>query len=529
MQQHTHLHPTQNWYTHKFQFAADKEYQFMAKTLPNTYLISLVHLNRQSSAPLYRQLCDSLRAAILKGQLEPGVCLPSSRDMAETLEVSRNTVLNAFDLLIAEGYLEPREGSGTYVSKRLNENPVLPKRDQSPQVVKTRLLSSRADRYRQIAQRGAAAGNAASAPPKLDAPFMVGLPDLAAFPAKLWAQVTAQHARALSPRHFAGQALAGYRPLQEVIAAYLNSARALHCTPEQIIITAGTQGALRLALDVLLNEGDAVWMESPGYMSGVAAIYAAGGRLFNVPVDAEGIDVEAGMVLASEARLAYVTPSHQFPTGVTMSLDRRFKLLQWAERVGAWIIEDDYDSEYRYSGPPLAALQGLDSNGHVLYMGTFSKVLFPSLRLGYLVVPSDLVEVFHAARWTSDQHPPLLQQIVVADFMIEGHFTRHIRRMRTHYMEKRNALVTAADDLLGDLLRFEATDAGLHVTGWLPEGVSDTEVAGRARECGVMALPVSRLSIEPSARPGLVLGFGNVPLDAIRSGVEKLAQALEYL
>jgi GntR family transcriptional regulator/MocR family aminotransferase len=493
----------------------------MAKTLPNTYLISLVHLNRQSSVPLYRQLCDSLRTAILSGQLEPGVCLPSSRDMAETLEVSRNTVLNAFDLLIAEGYLEPREGSGTYVSTRLSEKPVLPKRDQ-PTAPANRPLAARADRYRQIARR-----SVGIAPPKFDAPFMVGLPDLEAFPAKLWAQLTAQHARALSSRHFANQALGGYRPLQEVIAAYLNSARALRCTPDQIIITAGTQGALRLALDVLLNEGDAVWMESPGYMSAVAAIYAVGGRLVNVPVDAEGIQVEAAM--ASEARLAYVTPSHQFPTGVTMSLDRRFKLLAWAEQTGAWIIEDDYDSEYRYSGPPLAALQGLDSGGHVLYMGTFSKVLFPSLRLGYLVVPADLIDIFQTARWTSDQHPPLLQQIVVADFMIEGHFTRHIRRMRAHYMEKRNELITAADELLGERLRFEAVDAGLHVTGWLPDGVSDTEAAGKAREHGIVALPVSRLSIEPSTRPGLVLGFGNVPLEAIRSGVEKLARALEHL
>lgn len=500
----------------------------MAKSLPNTFLISLVHLNRQSSAPLYRQLCDSLRTAILTGQLEPGVCLPSSRDMAETLAVSRNTVLNAFDLLIAEGYLEPREGSGTYVSARLHEKPAPPKGDQAAEVA-DRKLAARADRYRRIAQRGVANGNVPNGAPKLDTPFMVGLPDLGAFPAKLWAQLTAQHARALSPRHFAAQPQGGYRPLQEVIAAYLNSARALRCAPEQIIITAGAQGALRLALDVLLDEGDPVWMECPGYMSAVAAIYAAGGRLVSVPVDWEGIDVEIGARLASEARLAYVTPSHQFPTGVTMSLDRRFKLLQWAERTGGWIIEDDYDSEYRYSGPPLAALQGLDSGGHVLYIGTFSKVLFPSLRLGYLVVPADLIDVFHAARWTADQHPPLLQQIVVADFMIEGHFTRHIRRMRAHYMEKRNALITAADDLLGDRLSFEATDAGLHVTGWLPDGVSDTEASDRAREHGIAALPVSRLSLEPSSRPGLVLGFGNVPLEAIRPGIEKLTEALAHI
>jgi GntR family transcriptional regulator/MocR family aminotransferase len=498
----------------------------MPKTLPNTFLISLVHLNRQSSAPLYRQLCDSLRAAILKRQLEPGVCLPSSRDMAEMLDLSRNTVLNAFDMLIAEGYLEPREGSGTYVSDRLSENPVIPKQ-MPPEAPTPRPLSARADRYRKIRERGAGASGAQATPPRLDSSFMVGLPDLGAFPAKLWAQLTAQHARALSARHFAMQPVAGYRPLQEVIAAYLNSARALRCTPEQIIITAGAQGALRLALDVLLDEGEPVWMESPGYMSASAAIYAAGGALVSVPVDGEGIDIEAGAALAADARLAYVTPSHQFPTGATMSLDRRFRLLHWAARAGAWIIEDDYDSEYRYSGGPLAALQGLDAGGRVIYIGTFSKVLFPSLRLGYLVAPADLIDVFHAARWTSDHHPPLLQQIVVADFMIEGHFTRHIRRMRAHYMAKRDALLDAAQAVIGSRLRFEATDAGLHLTGWLPPGTSDDEAARRAREHGVLALPVSRLSVEPSARPGLVLGFGNVPLDAIRPAVERLASALD--
>jgi GntR family transcriptional regulator / MocR family aminotransferase len=493
----------------------------MARTLPNTFLLSLVQLDRTAATPLYRQMYQGLRQAILNRQLEPGVCLPSSRDLASMLEVSRNTVLNAFDLLIAEGYLEPREGSGTYVSARLFGDT---KAATTPAVGK-RALSQRGERYRRIAAFGS--GDALQARFNPDAAFLMGMPDLEAFPYRLWARLTAQHARALSRRHFSGQNSAGYRPLQEAVTAYLTTARGVRCTPEQVFITAGAQEAIHLVVNALLDPGDEIWFEDPGYMLASGAIYASGAKTVYVPVDEEGIDVDAGIRLSPGARMAYVTPSHQFPTGVTMTLTRRFKLLDWAQSADAWIIEDDYDSEYRYHSPPLASLQGLDEQQRVLYVGTFSKVLFPSLRLGYLVAPPDLIDVFRAARMMMNMHPPILSQIVVAEFMIEGHFTRHIRRMRQRYAEKHDLLLEAARQYLGDRLRFEAVDAGLHVAGWLPPGSDDVKAMQRARAHDVSVLPVSRLSGNAAPRQGLVLGFGGVPLAQIRAGIQRLAQALE--
>jgi GntR family transcriptional regulator / MocR family aminotransferase len=316
----------------------------------------------------------------------------------------------------------------------------------------------------------------------------------------------------------------GYAPLRRAIASYLAAARGVHCTTEQVIVVNGSQQGIALTAQVRLNPGDAVWMEDPGYPGATGALLGAGACLIPVPIDAAGLEVEAGKARCPGARLAFVTPACQCPLGVTMSLQRRLALLAWASQAGAWIIEDDYDSEYRYVGRPLAALQGLDAAERVIYAGTFSKVLFPALRLGYLVVPRDLLEAFAAARLFADMHPPLLEQVVLAEFMTEGHFARHIRRMRLLYAERQAALIEAARPL-SNWLDVRPSEAGMHLLGWLPGGSDDQAIAQLAAQHQVITHPLSRHCLEPSEQRALLLGYASVPIPAIREGVRRLATA----
>ncbi len=319
---------------------------------------------------------------------------------------------------------------------------------------------------------------------------------------------------------------AGYAPLREAIAAYATAARAVRCDPAQVVIVSGSQQGLDLAARVLLDPGDVAWIEEPGYLGARGALLAAGAQLAPVPVDEQGLDVLAGIARSPTARVAYVTPSHQYPLGVTMSLPRRRALLQWAQQSGAWVIEDDYDSEYRYAGRPLAALQGLDTDGSVIYIGTFSKVLFPSLRLGYLIVPPQFVEAFVAARALADRHSPTIDQAVLAEFMLEGHFTRHIRRMRALYASRRDALMAAAQHELHGLLSVAPTEAGMHAVGWLAEGHDDRVASARAAAHGVEVPALSAYALEPLARGGLILGYSALTEAQIAAGVRRLALVL---
>jgi GntR family transcriptional regulator/MocR family aminotransferase len=317
--------------------------------------------------------------------------------------------------------------------------------------------------------------------------------------------------------------------LREAIAAHIGIARGVRCTPDQIIITAGTQGALDLAVRTLLDPADIAWIENPGYFGARGALRSAGVQLIPVPVDAKGLDVEAGRRRAPEARLAFVTPSHQFPTGVTMSLSRRLALLDWAKRSRAWILEDDYDSEYRYGGRPLDALHALDQDGRVIYIGTFSKLLFPALRLGYLVAPRDLVTPLLATRRFIDVHMPILEQMALADFLSEGHFARHLRRMIPQYRRRRDCLYHELSAKLGGLLDSSLPEAGMELTGWLPPGTDDRRAADLAEEVGITVAPVSRFSLTPLPRGGLIFGFAGMNEEGIRRGVQDLAAALSRL
>ena len=357
--------------------------------------------------------------------------------------------------------------------------------------------------------------------------FRLGSPALDAFPFELWSRLAARHWRGKPSHLLAYGDPAGHRPLREAIAAYLATSRGVQCHPSQVIIVSGSQQGLDLAARVLLDPGDPAWIEEPGYRGIRGAFLAAGARLIPVPVDEEGMNFSSVAHKGDRVRLACITPAHQFPVGITMTMARRLALLEWANRANAWILEDDYDSEYRYAGRPLAALQGIDRHERVIYLGTFSKVFFPSLRLGYLVVPRSLIDPFVRARALCDGHPPTMAQAVLAEFMAQGHFARHLRRMRHLYAERQEVLVRAASRDLKGLLEVPASDGGMHLIGWLDEGIDDRAVARRVAAGGIVTMPLSALASRPLRRGGLLLGYTGIDARAIREGVRRLAEILE--
>jgi GntR family transcriptional regulator/MocR family aminotransferase len=473
--------------------------------------------------PLYQALYRHMRAAILSGELKDGMKLPSTRALADELNVSRNTVLNAYRQLLAEGYLESREGSGTFVAHVLPDllltAPHPASRTPKP------VPPPRAESTRPSFSERAQAQIAVSQPPTggKPRPFLAETPALDAFPFQLWSRLVVRQARRMPVSNFLYQDSSGYRPLREAIAAHLTVSRQVHCTPEQVMIVPGSQGALDLAARMLINAGDPVWMENPGYPGARGAFLGVGARVVPIPVDHEGLVVDIGIERASQARLVYLTPSHQFPLGVTMSLSRRLALLDWAKRANAYILEDDYDSEFRFATRPLATLQGLDDADRVIYIGTFSKVLFPSLRIGYMILPPPLVDPFLKVRRLVDIHSPMLEQAVLADFMIEGHFRRHLRRMRTLYAERRSALLEAASELP---LKIDSPEAGIHCVGWLPAGIDDLALASKAGDYDLNLTLVSSFSVEPLLRKGLLLGYGGFSVQEIKDGVQRLGDLL---
>lgn len=482
----------------------------------------VLEVDRASPLPLHRQLYERYREAILEGRLRAGERLPSTRALARELGLSRMPVLQAFEQLLAEGYFETRIGAGTFVSASLPD-PV-PRRP-APEAggPAAGAPPPGPPPERRTSRRAAALPPWERAPwLRGTGPFRVSQPAVELLPLALWASLLARHGRNPPPSRLHYADPLGYLPFRAAVAAYLRSARAVRCEPEQILVVSGSQQALDLTARVLTDPGDAVWMEEPGYGGAHDAFALAGARLVPVPVDGEGLRVAAGRELAPRARAAYVTPSHQYPLGATLSAGRRLQLLDWASRSGAWIVEDDYDSEYRYESPPIAALQGLDRDGRVLYVGTLSKVLFPALRVGYLVLPPDLVPRFAAVRETLDVFPATLYQAALADFLAEGHFARHLRRMRQLYRGRRDRLVEALRRKLGDDLEVLDGQAGLHLVatfrtdGGGPPPGRDREIAERAAAEGLWLMPLSSCYLgKPEGggggvpvRQGFVLGYG---------------------
>jgi len=465
---------------------------------------------------LYRWLYGELRAAILDGRLQPGSRLPATRDLASAYNLSRSTIVTAFQQLKSEGYVEGRCGSGTYVSQVLPEQLLVVYRPKRQKRLPHRRIGLSAYALRLQPFRGT--------PMRPIRAFRPNQPALDLFPTDLWAQVAARRLRRVSANLLAGGEALGYRPLREAVAAYLNSSRGVKCSAEQVLILSGAQEALDRTARILVNAGEPVWMEEPGYPGADVVFRAIGARIRRVPVDSEGIDFEPDRDNWHSPRLVYVTPGHQFPLGVTMSLRRRLALIEWARRMGIMIFEDDYDSEYRYSGRPIPAMQGLDPSGVVIFAGSFSAVLFPALRLGYLVVPEAMVDVFAAAQSVSTHHPPLIEQAVLCDFIKEGHFARHIRRMREIYAERLQVLLESAKEKLGDALEISSVEAGLQTVGWLRRGLRAQRVAKLAAKRNVEVVPLDGYALGRSRREGVVLGFAAVDPRELRRGVEELGK-----
>jgi GntR family transcriptional regulator/MocR family aminotransferase len=471
----------------------------------------------QAGEPVIRQIYDQVRGAIVQSALKPGDRLPSSRDFAQRLGVARASVVAAYDLLLAEGYAVGRPGSGTYVSTDLSGVAELkPPADAAP-----RSPSVVPDRVRDLDE-------VVLPPPQADQRlFTSGRTLLDARAMDAWSRSTRRALRTLDPVHFGYSDPRGDKALRAAICDYLRAARGVICEPDQVIVTAGAQHAVDIAARVLLKEGDRVWMEDPGYPATRHALAAMGADIFHTPVDRSGVVVAAGVEAAPQARVAFVTPSHQYPLGMTLSMGRRMELLAWARAAGAWIVEDDYASEFRYSGPPLESLQGLDGGERVIYVGTLNKALFPGLRMGYLVAPRPLVTAFVNARQLMDRQPPTLTQAIVLDFMREGHFAAHIRRRRLAYKAQRDALAGALEAQLGDLLEVDTPDQGMSLIAYLKGNGSDLEVEAAAARGGVSVRAISRLYRQAQPRQGLMLGFSGFPERMMAAGVARLARALE--
>jgi GntR family transcriptional regulator/MocR family aminotransferase len=477
-----------------------------------------IGLDPASDIPLHRQLYAGVRDAILSGRVRAATRLPSTRSLASDLSISRTTVLTAFRQLAAEGYLEARVGAGTRVADALPDDFLKARAQSGASAPSAHFRPALSRRGRLDSWVGPAATGG------VGRPLRPGIPALDRSTLEAWARLEAKQWRRASRELLEYGDPGGHPPLREAIAHHVRAARAVRCDPNQVLILGGAQQALYLCAQTLLDPGDLAWIEDPGYPGARAALTSAGARLVPVPVDGEGL------VLTAEAKgrpkLIYVTPSHQCPLGVTMSLPRRLELLRRAAGAGAWILEDDYDSEFRYAGRPQPSLQSLDRDGRVLYIGSFSKSLFPSLRIGFLVAPAALVDTLRRVRSAIDRHSPIVDQAVLAEFISEGHYERHLRRMRGLYSQRQDTLMEAARRELSNLLEVVPTGAGIYTIGWLPPEVDDRIAAQSAAAHGVEVMPLSTFCIRRPSQGALVLGYGAYDREEIRLGVQRLARAL---
>jgi GntR family transcriptional regulator/MocR family aminotransferase len=491
----------------------------MAKHAGSVFSVDVTGLETERGQPAYVRICDRIRSAITSGALAPNARLPSSRTLAKDLGVARNTVDWALGQLVADGYIVRRRGAGSFVVPRL------PERD-APPVAWARVPQAKGSAAgRRLSERAKALQTYPGHYRSLTAiPFTPSLPPIDQFPRQVWNRLLAREASRAGTDYWAYGASSGLPALREAIAAHASAMRATRCSPEQIIVVTSTQQATELAAKVIADPGDRAWVETPGYQPALHCFRAAGIQVVGVPVDAQGLDVNAGRALELRARLAYVTPAHQYPLGYEMSLERRKALLDWALESDAYVVEDDYDGDYRYEGRPIASLQGMDGNGRVIYVGSFNKILFPALRIAYVIVPEPLVSAFVDAKHVADGHTALLLQGVLAAFITEGHLARHLRKTRALYDERRLAFLEEAK-IIEDLLEFGPARAGMHVTARFRDSkIDDRAVASECARDGVDIHPLSKYgATEPG---GLVFGFAGSSRAAARVGLKIVRRAI---
>jgi GntR family transcriptional regulator / MocR family aminotransferase len=473
----------------------------------------------ESNRPLFEQVHQYLQHAITSGRVPPGSRLPSTRRLADQLRVSRTSTYSAYEKLAAEGYIETIVGSGTFVTNDL------PRIENAPAHAAPRLgdrpdntsLSSYASKAKQVTSdlfTGAAV------------PFVTGCSSIDATAIDAWRRVGVRHFQTMDAENLRYSDPRGVSSLRLEVASYLKAARAVRCDPDDIVIVSGAQQGIDLSIRTVLDRDDQVWIEDPGYLPTRAALAAHGARLVPISIDGEGLVVAQGIEQSPRAKAVYITPSHQYPTGAVMSLNRRMALLEWASRTGAFIIEDDYDSEFRYSGAALPSLQGIDTQGRVIYVGTLSKVLFPGARVGFAVVPPDLRKAFAAARFLIDRQPATLQQQIVAEFMRDGFLTSHIRRMRQRYRASRDLLVNVLTEQLSDIVHIEVPDGGIQLSIFFKDDRDDVATAAAARTEGITVRPLSTLYIAAKPQKGLLLGFSGFEDHMLRQAAIRLGQII---
>lgn len=479
-----------------------------------------VTIDPDSSVPLSRQIFLQLRQAIVDHALPAGCSVPSSRELSRRIGVSRTSVVAAYDELYADGYIEGRRGSGTFVSHDLPpmvESLQAPPSSDSPSL---RRMSVAGYRYRDLASRDVVT---------VDKPFSLGRCSIDPRTSEAWRRISLRNQRSIPVDALGYSDPVGRLSFRQVVSEYLKVFRAVNCSREQIMITSGAQQALDLSIKVLLNPGDRVWVEDPCYPATLRALVAADLRAVPVPVDGEGLRVSAGMDREPSPRAIFVTPSHQYPTGAVMSMSRRLELLAAASHADAWIVEDDYDSEFRYTGQPLPSLQGLDQSSRVIYVGTLSKVLFPAVRTGFAVIPLDLIAAYRGARYLTDRGPPIFYQQTIEDFMREGFFTSHVRRMRHRYQAMRDLIVEELRRNLAPYATVDLPAGGMHVIAYLEAGIDDLAVAKEALRRDVVVRPLSPLFIEREPRHGLDIGFTGFDYARMQLAAVRLGEALVHV
>lgn len=477
-----------------------------------------IEVDRDSLVPLSRQIYQQLRDAITSQGLPLGSRIPSSRELAERSNVSRTSVVAAYEQLLSEGFIIGRHGSGTFIADAIPlAGPTRHRFAIAAEKPSLRQLSDTGLRYRDLIRETAHVD---------DKPFSPGRSSIDLPTIEAWRQITARHSKTIPSDVMTYGDTFGRESFREVIAEYLRAFRSVNCTAEQIMITSGAQQAIDLSIRVLLNPGDQVWVEDPGYPATLRALHAANIITIPVPVDDCGMKVDVGLEKEAAPRAIFVTPGHQFPTGAVMSIERRHELLHAGNAADAWILEDDYDSEFRYSGHPLPSLQGLDQSARVIYIGTLSKILFPGLRTGFAVIPIDLIDSYRGARYLTDRGPPIAHQAVLEEFMREGFFTSHIRRMRQRYSATLNEVVQELRHALGDLAEIRSPECGMRFVVYLTQGIDDIEVSRAAAKRGVTVRPISPLYLDSPPRSGLDIGFTGYDQKLLKIAAQRLGDAV---